>query len=156
MTQRDTAAFPGRVMITLCFHKLVGEEAAGGKLLLDAVHGAEPMSRLYLKVPMQAPRAGDEAALSWDGAAAGCLVPRFCRKRSTLPRDLLVLQGIREHCRADVGMWESQRHSLFHKSASACVGSPYNMDAYWSGNILEPMVGEASLFKLLLSLSCLV
>lgn len=154
--QRDTAAFPGRVIITSCFHKLVGEEAGGGKLLLDAAHGAEPTGRLHLEVPMQAPRAGDEAALPWDGAAAGCLVPRSCRKMSTLLRDLLVLQGIREHCRADVSMWKSQRETLFHKSASAWVGSSYNMHACQSGNILEPMVGAASLCKLLLSLLCLV
>ena len=93
MTQRGTAAFPGRVMITLCFHKLVGEEAGGGKSLLDAVHGAEITGGLYLDVPTQAPGAGSEAALPWDRAAAGSMAPVSCRKRPTFLRDLLVLRG---------------------------------------------------------------
>lgn len=83
VTQGGTAAFPGRVMITLCFHKLVGEEAGGSKRLVGAAHGAETTGRLYLEVPTQAPGAGGEAALPWDGATAGCLAPRSCRKRST-------------------------------------------------------------------------
>lgn len=97
MTQRGTTAFPGRVMITLCFHKLVSEEAGGGKSQLDAVHGAEATGRLYLEVPTQAPGTGSEAALPQDGAAAGCPAPRSCRKRSMFLRDLLVL---RRHERA--------------------------------------------------------
>lgn len=93
VTWRGTAAFPGRVMITLCFHEFVGEEAGSSKSLLDAVHGVETTGKLYLEVPTRALAAGGEAALPQDGAAAGCPASRSCRKRSAFLRDLLVLQG---------------------------------------------------------------
>lgn len=50
MTWRGTAAFPAHVMITLCFHELVGEEAGSSRSLLDAAHGAETTGRLFLEV----------------------------------------------------------------------------------------------------------
>lgn len=60
-------------------------------------------------------------------------------------------EGMREHCRTDVGTWKSQGDTVFYKAACVWIENLHNMDACQSGNILELVGRAASLCDLFLS-----
>lgn len=67
-------------------------------------------------VPTQAPRAGIEAALPCDGAAAQCQHPSVAGRGPHFSGAFWFCKGMRQHCKTDVGTWKSQ-DTVFYKAA---------------------------------------